>query len=354
MPFRTYQPIAEAPKTPPLRPPFVEGWQEDSRGRAKGLPPPPARTIVHDEQSSSTILRSLSFPLPEGWQSDRAVIRPVARTTPHDEQQSTTLLSTPPLASPFKEGWQTDRATFQVAFVKARESQWFINLSILPPIGPSATEGWQPERRVLLALRATFHDEQSSSTLLARQPLSPAFKEGWQPQDVKARRVIPRNAVTEQLFFAVPKPVAQTVIAWETQDRRPQAFQWSRQFKFFDGDQSWGPIPVFPRFPLLFGRPFLPRVPNFETAHDLARLRRFTELVQTLVNSLFSQGSLVSTGVDTYAMHSGGYALDRSPTTNDDSSVGVLPGVSWVNTATNDVYINAVNTVGAAVWVKVS
>lgn len=100
-------------------------------------------------------------------------------------------------------------------------------------------------------------------------------------------------------------------------------------------------------------RPFLPRVPNLDTQHGMERLRRFTEILSALMNSLFGQGYIVQTGIEQYALVSGGFALARSPGAADDVRQSVQPGMVWVNTLTNQVYVNASNAVGAAVWIQI-
>lgn len=92
-------------------------------------------------------------------------------------------------------------------------------------------------------------------------------------------------------------------------------------------------------------KPFVERVPDVQD-----RLRRFTEKVSTIFNSLFGRGHLIQVEQNSYAIIGGGRSAARAPTNTDDLSAGIAVGSVWVNTATNRVYINVVNTVGAAVW----
>jgi hypothetical protein len=101
-------------------------------------------------------------------------------------------------------------------------------------------------------------------------------------------------------------------------------------------------------------KPFLPRVPDISTAYGQDRLRRFTELVQTIFNSLFGNGDLVQTGQNTYSLRSGGFSAPRAPTAMDDSSIGVKVGSVFVNTLNNSIYINVSSTIGSAVWVNLT
>ena len=119
------------------------------------------------------------------------------------------------------------------------------------------------------------------------------------------------------------------------------------------------PVPPTPPkpAPLTFQRPFLPRVPNLfddsgkVSKHGDDRLRRFTELTQTVLNSLFAAGYIVQTGENVYAIHGGGYVQARAPGPNDDSTVGVEPLMLWLNSANDFVYLNVSNVIGGAQWV---
>lgn len=122
----------------------------------------------------------------------------------------------------------------------------------------------------------------------------------------------------------------------------------------------YGPITPQPPRPLAFQRPFVARVPNLSdnqgtvTAQGEDRLRRFTEIVQSCLNSLYSQGFIVSTGQTQYAIHGGGYVQARAPTNIDDVTVGVQPGMIWVNSITDQAYVNVDNSYGAAVWKQIT
>ncbi len=84
------------------------------------------------------------------------------------------------------------------------------------------------------------------------------------------------------------------------------------------------------------------------------RLRRLTQGVTDIVNALIREGFLVQDAAADWSIHAGGFALFRAPTVNDDRSIGVAPGMLWINLATNAVYVNANNSIGSAVWVLVS
>ena len=50
----------------------------------------------------------------------------------------------------------------------------------------------------------------------------------------------------------------------------------------------------------------------------------------------------------------GGVTATRSPGANDDISIGVLPGMVWVDTAALRAWVNVDNTVDAAVWLELA
>lgn len=95
------------------------------------------------------------------------------------------------------------------------------------------------------------------------------------------------------------------------------------------------------------GKPFLPRV---QERDNFRRLGRFTEKLSMMVNSLIGQGILVQTGQDDWQLRSGGFAMARPPTADDDVTIGASPGCSWVDTAAGKMWFCQTNTRGAAVW----
>jgi hypothetical protein len=94
--------------------------------------------------------------------------------------------------------------------------------------------------------------------------------------------------------------------------------------------------------------PLLPRDPVQDP-----RMRRFTELASQIVNSLIGKGQLLQTSPTSWAIASGAFEVARAPGPGDDSTVGVTPGVLWINTATNGVYVNISDAPGSAVWLLV-
>lgn len=90
---------------------------------------------------------------------------------------------------------------------------------------------------------------------------------------------------------------------------------------------------------------FLSRCP-----HEDRRLARFTEKVSLLVNNLLGVGFLKSSADLGFVITGGGMQSTHSPGPNDDSSVGVVVGCTWINTTTQQVWICLDNTLGAAVW----
>jgi hypothetical protein len=112
------------------------------------------------------------------------------------------------------------------------------------------------------------------------------------------------------------------------------------------GNNPTPPPPPHPPFPS-HNLPFLPRLPQED---EERRLKRITEKLSILYNSLFGQGALTQTGPTSFIMRGGGWVMPRDPTATDDMSIGVLVGVSWVNTGSGRVWFNVSNAVNSAVW----
>jgi len=104
------------------------------------------------------------------------------------------------------------------------------------------------------------------------------------------------------------------------------------------------PPPPHPEFPS-HARPFLARVPDVEP-----RLRRFTEQLTNMVNSLLGQGYIMQTGSAGFTIIGGGFVANRAPLPTDDLAIGANPGSVWVNQATGTAYICISNGVASAVW----
>ncbi len=230
MPTRHYQPVAEAPKTPPLAPPFKEGWQGDVRTKEQR---PSARTTPRDEQSSGTILavQPLAPPFAEGWQNNERTKeqRPAARSLPHDEQSSSTLLSRQPLVPPFAEGWYNDiRTKEQRPPARSLASDVPLLFKFVPTLA-ALPEGWQGDvrtREQRPTARSTLRDEQSSSTLLSTPPLAPAFREGWQAERFRLQslgRTTPKDEQSSSTLL-VGQPLSPPFAeGWQSERFRLQA-----------------------------------------------------------------------------------------------------------------------------------
>lgn len=99
------------------------------------------------------------------------------------------------------------------------------------------------------------------------------------------------------------------------------------------------------------GFPFVERVPDVRTQVGQDRLRRMTEKLSIIINSLLRQGYLHQVGgSDTYAVIGGAFSATRAPNAMDDSTIGVVVGAPWVNTATGQIYFCTSNLTGLATW----
>jgi hypothetical protein len=93
-------------------------------------------------------------------------------------------------------------------------------------------------------------------------------------------------------------------------------------------------------------------VPDPSDPNYTRRLPSFTEKVAVKLNSLIGQGILQPTDPTStqWTLRTGGFTANRAPGPNDDTLIGATLGVSWVNTATGDVYFCWTNDPGKAVW----
>lgn len=85
-----------------------------------------------------------------------------------------------------------------------------------------------------------------------------------------------------------------------------------------------------------------------------ARLRRFTEILSSMYNSLVGRGYIRQDSVGVWSLQTGAFQANRPPGINDDETVDVIPGSIWINTATSTAYMNIINTPGAAVWAVIT
>lgn len=82
------------------------------------------------------------------------------------------------------------------------------------------------------------------------------------------------------------------------------------------------------------------------------RLRRLTDMVSDLINSLAAGGQLVQTGPVDYQVRTRAVTAGRTPTFNDGSAAGYAAGTVWVDTVLDAVHVCVDATQGAAVWVQ--
>jgi hypothetical protein len=83
------------------------------------------------------------------------------------------------------------------------------------------------------------------------------------------------------------------------------------------------------------------------------RIRRHTETVSTILNSLILKGRVEFLGGAEWDLNVMPWTESRSPGVNDDSSVGVRQGDFWLDTANGALYVCFGANVGSAVWVRI-
>lgn len=117
------------------------------------------------------------------------------------------------------------------------------------------------------------------------------------------------------------------------------------QFRFNPGTET-SPPPAPSTGSGVRGNPLVIRDPTIDS-----RVRRHTEQVSAILNSLLAHGYIRQTDIDTFELSNRTWVEGRAPTAFDDEEDNVRVGDLWLNTATGDVYINRSAGVGNAVWV---
>lgn len=97
----------------------------------------------------------------------------------------------------------------------------------------------------------------------------------------------------------------------------------------------------------------VPSIPRAPAAED-PRVRPHIDKVATLLNDLLRRGYIRQVGRDDFEIVGGGFGLSRDPVATDDKTVGAVVGCNFVNITTQDVFVCVNNSVGSAVWKKVS
>lgn len=105
-------------------------------------------------------------------------------------------------------------------------------------------------------------------------------------------------------------------------------------------------MPTEPFSPVVVTKEAIPRVPDGVEP----KLRRFTELVGKFLNGLIRSGSVMPDGGGGWTIVSHIYVAPRRPTADDDSTIGVVKGTTWVDTDERRVYFCVDNGEGIAHW----
>lgn len=96
----------------------------------------------------------------------------------------------------------------------------------------------------------------------------------------------------------------------------------------------------------------LPSVPRAPLTSD-DRVRPHIDTVSQILNDLIRLGYLRVTSGG-YAVAGGGISLPRPPSVNDDSTVGAVVGMNYIDTLNQVAYVCMSNAVGAAVWRQIT
>jgi hypothetical protein len=104
--------------------------------------------------------------------------------------------------------------------------------------------------------------------------------------------------------------------------------------------------PTFLRAP---SRTYISRVPDVR-----GRLRRFTDEVATLLDSLIAQNILLQLGPMSWTLRNVATEIAGPPGASHDFPRGYRVGAVVIDTLTGDAYVCTTHTAGAAVWKKIT
>ena len=80
------------------------------------------------------------------------------------------------------------------------------------------------------------------------------------------------------------------------------------------------------------------------------RIRRHTDEVSDIFNSLMVKGQVVQISPKEWTLVPATYQAPNAPGPNDDFSMGFTVGMQWVDTTGQQAYICINNSIGSAVW----
>lgn len=126
------------------------------------------------------------------------------------------------------------------------------------------------------------------------------------------------------------------------------------RFGFVVHHQEWGTPPDPPGPPGQgSGGNFKPLVLRDVGPEVHPRVRKHTEQVSAMLNSLLRRGDITQIDVDEWKLSNKQWRETRAPTAFDDVVDGVEEGDLWVDLSTGNLYLNFDNGEGVATWVLI-
>lgn len=185
---------------------------------------------------------------------------------------------------------------------------------------------------------------------MADRPLVVSFAALAAARFARHDRIIPPIIKSKTPFTArakiADKPL---VVSFAAVRYDPRKSAYKPLYKIIKGRSVAPPFPVPSPFVGTADATLIARDPTAGRKLD-PRLRRLTEIVSSLVNSLVGQGQIVQTGVESWTITQGAWSGARPPSVGDDSTKGIKPGTVWIDTSANAIYVNISATPGFAVW----
>lgn len=163
---------------------------------------------------------------------------------------------------------------------------------------------------------------------------------------------VPPNLQTSTFYVPGDPPFVPPDLPTPRRSQFTQCYVPDIPNNYFTGASGPTPPPHPPEpgaasFP--WGFPSIPRDPVADP-----RMRRFTEALSDIVNSLLRRGFIREVSPGRWALEIGQWESTRDPSVNDSVLIGVRRGDMWFNTVTNTAFINLANTAGAPVWKQIT
>ena len=185
------------------------------------------------------------------------------------------------------------------------------------------------------------------------QVYPPQYTGGPIPGPWSKQQLLPGQAAPPLVPPPPPPPVISPDIYQPQYHRGPVAGPWQRgpgpvAPPFMPpAEPAGGPPGPVPNPPRKGGESSL--IPRCVGTGIDERLRRHTDRVADVLNSLVNRAEIVKVGAKDYAL-AAAHVDGIPPTVNDDITLGYLRGTTWIDTTGGNAWICIDNAAGSALW----